>query len=228
MCLRCQSNIFPLFDQSNWDVSLINCGFNNFRISSDTNIFPDENLKLFFTKYNSIEITCNDSDHPVPVDSRYHDIKDFNKLNINKNSSLAPLHLNIASLSKHFEDLQNFVSLLKHSFDIIGISEHKITKGSKNSAFNLLGYTFCFNETETSHGGTDFFVSNNLTYKPQPDLLINEHRKLESTVIELIFPNKKNICGTIYKHLGMKISDFNNYYLTPLPAKILQEERHAC
>ena len=105
MCLRYQSDIIPFFDQSNSDVSLINSGFNNFRFSSDTSIFPDENLKSFFTKCNSIETPFNDSDHPVSIDSKYHDINDFSKLNINKNSSPATLHLNIASLSKHFEDL---------------------------------------------------------------------------------------------------------------------------
>ena len=167
MCLRSQSNIFPFFDQSNSDVSLVNSGFNNFCFSSDTNIFPDENLKSFFTKCNSIETPFNDSDHSVSIDS------------------------------KHFEDLRNFLSLLKHSYDIIGVSQHKITKGSKNSAFNLPGYIFCFNETETSHGGTSFLVSNNLTYKLRPDLFINEHGGLESTVIELTFPNKKNIISVV-------------------------------
>ena len=108
MYLQRQSNTFPFLDQLNSDVSLINSGFNNFRFSSDTNIFPDENLNSFFTNCNSIEILFNDSDHPVFTDSKYHDINDFNKLIINKNSSLATLHLNIASLSKNFEDLQNF------------------------------------------------------------------------------------------------------------------------
>ena len=105
MCLRCQSNIFSFFDQSNLDVSLINSSFNNFRFSIDTNIFPDENLKLFLIKCNSIETPFNDSEHPVSIDSKYHDNNDFNKLNINKKSSLATLHVNIALLSKHFEDL---------------------------------------------------------------------------------------------------------------------------
>ena len=51
-------------------------------------------------------------------------------------------------------------------------------------------------------------------------------REVRSTVIELIFLNKENIiCGTIHKHPGVKISDFNNEYLTPLLAKILQEEK---
>ena len=148
MCLRYQSDIIPFFDQSNSDVSPINSGFNNLCFSSDTNFSQMKILNHFFTKFNSIETPFNDSDHPVSIDSKSHDTNDFNKLNINKNSSLATLHLNIASLSKHFEDLQNFLSLLKHSFDIIGISEHKITKCSKNSAFNFPGYTFCLNETE--------------------------------------------------------------------------------
>ena len=69
-----------------------------------------------------METPFNDSDHPVSVDFKCHDINYYNKLSINKDLSLASLDLNIASLSKHFEDLQNFLSLLKHTFDIIGIS----------------------------------------------------------------------------------------------------------
>ena len=136
------------------------------------------------------------------------------------------LYLNIASLSKHFDGLQNFLSLLKHSFDIIGISEHKISKNSMNVDFTLPGYTFYFNETESSNGGTGFFISDNLTFKQRPDLVINERRRLESTFIELIFPNKRNtICGCIYKHPSMKISRFNNEYLTPLLTNIQKEEK---
>ena len=88
---------------------------------------------------------------------------------------------------------------------------------------------FCFNETETSHGGTGFLVSNNITYKLRPDLFINEHGGLESTVIELTFPNKKNIiCGTICKHPGTKISDFDNEYLHHCLQKYFKKKVHAC
>ena len=121
-----------------------------------------------------------------------------NKLNINKYSFLASFHLNIALLSKHFEDLQNFLSLLKHTFDIIGISEHKITK----KLIYLTIHSVLMKPT--SHGGTGIFLSNDLTYKLRPDLLINEHGRLGSTAIELIFPNKENICCTIFQHPGMK------------------------
>ena len=156
MCLRCQLNIFLFFDLSNSDVSLIDSGFNNIHFSSDTKIFSGENLRPFFAKGNSLETPFNNSDHPVSIDTKCYDINDFNKLIINKNSSLATPHLNTDSLSKHLEDLQKF-PILKHSFDIIGISEHKITKSLKKSAFNSPGYTFCFKETETSHGGTGLF-----------------------------------------------------------------------
>ena len=122
MCLRCQSYTYPFSEQSKSDISLINFGFNNSLFSTDTNILPDENLNLFFTECNFIETLFNNFCHPVSVDSKYYDISDFNKLSINKNSSLATLHLNIASSSKNFEGLQILLSLLKHSFDIIGIS----------------------------------------------------------------------------------------------------------
>ena len=84
----------------------------------------------------------------------------FNKLKINENSSLSTLDFNIVSLSKHFKDLHNFLFLLKHSFDIICITEHKINK-KLNIDFNLPGYVFWYNKTESSHRKIDFFVSNN-------------------------------------------------------------------
>ena len=66
-----------------------------------------------------------------------------------------------------------------------------------------------------------FFISGNLIFEQRPDLLINQTGRLESTFIELIFQNKRNmICGCIYKHPSMKISRFNNEYLTPLLTNI--------
>lgn len=67
----------------------------------------------------------------------------------------------IASLSKHFEDLHNFLSLLKRSFDIIGITKHKINKKLMNIDFNLSGYVFCYNESESPHGGIGFLYLTN-------------------------------------------------------------------
>ena len=77
-------------------------------------------------------------------------------ISVNKNSSFATIHLNIALLLKNCEELQDFLSLLKQYFVIIGISEHKINKNSMNVDFTLPGFTFYFNKTESSHGQTYF------------------------------------------------------------------------
>ena len=67
-----------------------------------------------------------------------------------------------------------------------------------------------------------FFIFDNSTFKQRPYLLINEPGRLESTFIELIFPNKRNlICSCIYKHPNMKIS------LTPLLTNVQKKEK-AC
>ena len=74
-----------------------------------------------------------------------------------------------------------------------------------------------------------FFLSDNLTFKQHPYLLINEPGRLESAFIELISPNKRYImiCGCISKHPGMKIGRFNSEYLTPLFTNI-QREGETC
>ena len=83
-----------------------------------------------------------------------------------------------------------------------------------------------FNETESSHEETGFFLSENLTFKQRPDLLISEPGKFESSFRELIFLNKLNmICDCIYNHPIRKISCFNNEYLTPLLTNIQKEEK---
>ena len=119
MCLSCQSNTFPFPKQSNSSLSLLNSPFHNFKFSCETSIFPGEYLKSFFTEFNSIDPPFNDSDH--------HDVNYFNKLKINENYCSSTLHLNIISLSHYFEDLHNFLFLLKHTFYIIVVSEYKIS-----------------------------------------------------------------------------------------------------
>ena len=61
------------------------------------------------------------------------------------------LHVNIASLNKHIDDLQLILSRLNYKFDIIGISEHKIFKDTiPSNNISIPGYgEFIFEPTET-------------------------------------------------------------------------------
>ena len=206
----------------------MNSGFNNFNFSSNSKIVPNESLKTLFNTRNSIETPFNSKDHSFSINSKYYDVIDFNDIIHDKHSSFSVLHLNIASLHKHFEDLQNYISLLKQSFHIIAITEHKISLNSNEKSFNLPGYNFCFNFTESTHGGTGFFTSEKLNYKVRNDLNMCQPGNLESTFIELILPFKRNlVLGCVYKHPRMKINEFNENFLDPVLEK-RDKERKTC
>lgn len=87
-------------------------------------------MKQLFTDWNSIETSFNDSGHPVEIESKYHEINEFNNRKIIENFSLIIFHLNYDSLSEHFEDLRNFYLryLRKYSYNFISIYELKINK----------------------------------------------------------------------------------------------------
>ena len=158
------------------------------------------------------------------MECRYYDLEEIQTLNIPKKSkSLSMFHINACSLSKNFDDLEYLLKTTNMNFDIIAISETRITKNINNilSNINLNNYAFEFTPTEFSAGGTLIYVANHLAYKPRTDLQIYKKCDLESTFIEIINPKKSNIfIGCIYRHSNMDLTDFNKDYLNPLLAKL--------
>ena len=139
--------------------------------------------------------------------------------------------LTLLQLGKHFDDLNSVLSLLKCKFHIIGITEHKIHTNDVLSVSNidLDGYhPFVFDATETTHGGTGFFISDSLAFKKRDDLKFNSPGNYESTFIEVILPKRKNmILGCIYRHptSTIPVHRFNNEYILPLLEKISIEDK---
>ena len=86
----------------------------------------------------------DDSDKSIFIDSRYYDTETLNKTEDLKNHKLGVLHLNIASLSKHIEDLHHLISSLDFTFQIIALTEHKIGKNTPIVNINLPGYQFSY------------------------------------------------------------------------------------
>ena len=151
-------------------------------MEKDLNIIPQNRFNEFIEECNSvsnnlIEIIDNDlDDFPNPVNSKYHDIHQFNQIKPDPISSLSLMHTNLTSIDKHFDVLNLILSLLKFDFHIIGISEHKIHKNDCNSITNIDsdGYhPFVFDPTETSHGGTGFYIKESLVYVRRDDLKFN-------------------------------------------------------
>ena len=110
---------------------------------------------------------------------------------------------------------------MKIDFKIIGITEHKIKEWTPISNIKLAGYHgFIYTPTQTSHGGSGFYIRDTLAFKRRNDLLLNppDTGDFESTFLEIVLPNKKNsIVGCIYRHPSLKITeDFSKNYLDPI------------
>ena len=134
------------------------------------------------------------------VNSKYVDIKQLNSTKVDLSSTFGLLHINIASINKHIDDLRFILSQINFNFDIIGISEHKILKDTAPSNnITISGYDeFKFEPTETNYGGTGFDIKDNLDYILRKDLQINSPTHYESMFIEIIFPNRNKINCWVY------------------------------
>lgn len=163
----------------------------------------------------------------------YVDCDEFKSIASNTPSKLSAFHLNIASLSKHFDDLQDLLALLNSHFSVIGISETKSLVDTetdspleKKEDFAIPDYKKFFTPTESSKGGVALYISNSFSCKPRKDLdqLCYLSRNLESCFAEIILPNSTNIIvGTIYRHPEM--TGFNQDYLKPLLSKTSSEKK---
>ena len=163
----------------------------------------DNQLKL-----NETDDSDNNDFSGSSVNSKYYDLKNFNSLKQDKSSSFGLLHVNIASLNAHIDDLRTVLSRLKYNFDIIGISEHKIGKNLPSNNIEITGYyPFEFEPTSTTHGGAGFYIKNCHQFKERKEFNLNMPGDAEAIFIEIIIPDRKNlIVGCIYRHPSSSIS----------------------
>ena len=145
-------------------------------------------------------------------------------------SSIGFLHTNLA-ISKHYDDLFITLSQLKYEFDVIAITEHKLTESGPTVNIELPGYhEFIFDSSLTRNGGTGFYLKKSLAYRMRNDLKLvyPGSGQFESTFLEIVLPDKKNIViGCIYRHPSSTISvdQFTNDHIEPLLQKIASENK---
>ena len=238
-CIECCSSIFP-FNSLSSNKNFLTCctstdNDSNFiqlkELESDHNssllLKPSPNLELLVNQFNNATPEKNNDPEKISS-SKYYDIDEMHNLKIpHKNKSLSLFHINACSLNKNFDDLQHLLSSTKNVFDIIAVSETRITKQvSLLNNLNLNHYFFEFTPTETSAGVTLLYIANHLSYKCRNDLNIYKKNELESTFIEIVNPKKSNIIvGVIYRHPSMDLADFNNNYLNKLFENISKEQK---
>ena len=218
-CISCCSKIFPFNTVKNKNfISNFYDSNSKSKNIDDKNssllLKPSEHLKHLVNQFNNMSSSPDDinSDDPEnTVSSKYYDIEELQNLKItNKSKSLSLFHVNACSLSKNFDDFQHLLSCTNKNFDIIAVTETRITKNvSITNNLNIKNYSTEFTPTESSAGGTLLYIANHLSYKSHQDLNIYKKNELEPTFIEILNPKKLNIVGTIYKHPSMDLTDFN-------------------
>ena len=236
LCLTKSNFNIPFHDLNEDDWLLFN-GLNKKKTFEDVNIISAKDRKFAEQcEYvqNLVDSNNDDDDDDNEllnnVNSKYYDVKQLNSSKIDLPSSFGLFHANIASLNKHIGDLKHILSLLNYKFDIIGISEHKIRKDiPPSNNISIPGYNeFLFDPIETTHGGTGFYIKDNVDYVTRRDLLINSPGDFESFFIEIHFPKKRNlIVGCIYRHPSSDISirEFTDRHLDPILQKIDTENK---
>ena len=73
---------------------------------------------------------------PCKINSKYYDLNQCNAIKHDHCSSFSLIHTNLASINRHFDELQHILSKLKTDFDI-GISEHKISSQNETPVTNI-------------------------------------------------------------------------------------------
>ena len=91
--------------------------------------------------------------------------------------------------NKNFNELEHLLSCTNNDFDIIAISETRITKNiSITNNLTMNNLSFEFTPTKSSAGGTLLYIANHVSNKSHLDLNIYKSNGLECTFIEILNP----------------------------------------
>ena len=133
-CYNCSKDLFPFTTINNF--KLYSLFSDRFYCNGDSNesclsLKPPKNLSHLFNEFNSFSSDINNTPENV-INSNYYDIDQLQTLKeFTDKSSLSLFHLNTSSLSKNIDDFEQLIQSTKTDFDIIAVSESRITK--KNS-----------------------------------------------------------------------------------------------
>ena len=88
---------------------------------------PNKEIKDLMARFKQVNDLLDPSENLTSCD--YYDVNDISKQRINEND-LSVIYLNISSLPLYINELELFLSFFKVKFDIISISESRLTKSN--------------------------------------------------------------------------------------------------
>ena len=228
-CQKCINLAIPFSDIEKENFLLTNVAGQNPDICEldivDFNI-GTKNKELVDEISNMILHNQNLDPDEVGFPCEYYDIEKIIKSKFESTHFFSTIHHNIHSLQAHFEELKHLLQCVPIEFDIIALSEVKLLKGQNPVIdINIPNYALEYTPTEATKGGTAIYISKKHKYIQRKDLEIYIPKTIESTFVELVYPNSKNIIvGCVYKHHNISEEQFTNE-LVPILKKINKENK---
>ncbi|KAJ8028227.1 hypothetical protein HOLleu_30409 [Holothuria leucospilota] len=151
-------------------------------------------------------------------------IDSYNELPCNENFSL--FHLNSRSLSKNFNSIHDFLSVLNTEFSIIGFTETWFSDNVSPHIY-INNYSFVEKHRAKRGGGVCMFVKDGIIYHQRHDLSLF-NASIESLFIEVEMSNAKNhiMIGIIYRPPNGSVVTFNEN-LNNILSKITAESKQS-
>ena len=210
-CLDCltlnNSQIFP-FTLVNDTVFF---GLNEIEMPSITDSLPS--FEILSKVSNLPNLSDYDTDENINsnITSEYASVKDIASMELS-DKDFALFHMNIRSHSLHFDEFHALLSSLSINFQVIGLSEIKVTSDVQVKAnIELPGYNFHYTPSYSSAGGVGIYVRSNLEANKRDDLCVRD-ADFETVWVEICNPKAKNvICCCVYRHPNSDISKFNDH-----------------
>ena len=225
ICNKCICSSLPFEGIDNEKLKITNQG-KDIEFGEHLQSHPAFSIQTLLDKFPG-SFSCEDFSFDTGV-SKYYTPSEFLSSKFKKNG-FSILHINIVSLSAHIDELKTLLSFLDHPFDVIGISETKISEHREiTTNISIDGYVFEHTPTETHFGGVGLFIKNSVNFNKRLDLSKSLHGISESIFAELSGPNGKQILvGCVYRHPSPPISDFFELFLNDILAKIGNERKKA-
>ena len=142
------------------------------------------------------------------INCNYYNVPELQSLETSS-KDLSVLHMNIRSLSLHFDELFTLLGNIGINFHLIGLSEIKDSVDSPISTnIDIPGYNFHHTSSLSAAGGVGIYVKSNLEANKRLDLSISTC-DFETVWIEIVNAKSKNIlCCCAYRHPSSDIIKF--------------------
>ena len=141
-------------------------------------------------------------------DDEYFSLRKISNIMRKQNNSTLMVHFNTRSLAKNKHLIEEFITEVKYSPEVIGISETKINSNTCLN-LNIPGFDFFHNDSSTNAGGVGIYINHNLKHKLRNDLLLNLPN-CEDIWTEVSTNQGSIIFTVIYRHPTTNFQAFEN------------------